>query len=373
MKKALSITAALLAAALCLTLAFAAGGDAGDPLVSLGYLQGIFQQTVNTAVDTELAEADNELRTGVSDDLAALRASAEAAAGQNYAPVATEVTLKYGDTLTGPTGLVVTPLGGDVTLAVTYGAVVDITDGSEVPTDTLLTVDHRYLVAEDSLVRFVVSSPAAVVSYQGNYALSYSTGVPDYYSIACALRQLGLFMGSGTGIGEGFDLYLTPTRGESLVMFIRMLGEEDLALACDYTHPFTDVPSWLDPYVAWAYTNGYTNGVGNNKFGSSQPIVAIEYQEFLLRALGYSVAGVHDYTTSLERSVEHGALTQGEYEMLKDSELLRAHMAYVSYYTMDVILSGSQMTLAQSLESKGIFTGFQLTQARYTVSTPRVQ
>ena len=155
-------------------------------------------------------------------------------------------------------------------------------------------------------------------------------------------------------------------------MFIRILGEEADALACTYTHPYTDVPGWMDRYVAWAYHNGYTNGVSPTKFGTAQPIAAVEYEEFLLRALGYSVAGVHDYTTSLERALELGALTNGEYEMLKGQPFLRAHVAYVSYYTLDMVLSGSQQTLAQRLESEGLFTASLLSAARDRVDSSRV-
>ena len=38
---------------------------------------------------------------------------------------------------------------------------------------------------------------------------------------------------------------------------------------------------------------GYTSGVAADRFGSGQPVTAVEYEEFLLRALGYSVAGAN--------------------------------------------------------------------------------
>ena len=155
-------------------------------------------------------------------------------------------------------------------------------------------------------------------------------------------------------------------------MFIRILGEEDDALACTYEHPFTDVPEWLDRYAAWAWYQGYSNGIGNNLFGTTQPVSAVEYQEFLLRALGYSVAGVDDYLTSLERALEHGALTDAEYFLLMDSTFLRAHVAYLSYYNLDTLVSGTYMTLAQQLQQQNIFTFQQLVRAREYVSSSRL-
>ncbi len=372
MKKALAAAALFLALALCLTAALAAGGDASDPLVSLSYLEGLFSQSVDASLGSSLDLSDDAVRSHVRHQLDSMESSVEAVAGQNYAPTAAEATLKEGDVLTGSTGLVVIPLGGEVRLTLAAGAVVDATDGREVPTGSPLASRHRYIVAEESLAHFTVASPSAVLSYQGGYAFSLSAGSPDYYAVACALRDLDLFRGTGSGIGEGFDLHLAPTRAEGLVMFIRILGEESDALACSYAHPFKDVPGWMDRYVAWAYNRGYTNGISPSQFGPSLTISAAEYQEFLLRALGYSVAGVHDYTTSLDRALQHGALTVGEYGMLQNAPFLRAHVAYVSYYALDMVLSGSQQTLAQRLESAGLFTEYQLSAARSQVNFPRV-
>ena len=192
------------------------------------------------------------------------------------------------------------------------------------------------------------------------------------FSAACALREAGLFRGSGSGVGDGFDLYLAPTRGESLVMFLRLLGEEADALAYTGAHPFTDVPGWLDRYVAWAWQRGYTSGVAADRFGSDQPVSAVEYEEFLLRALGYSTAGVDDYTTSLERALGLGALTQGEYTMLRETVFLRAHAAYVSWYSLDMPLNGGTETLARHLISAGRMTEAQLEAARTQINFSRI-
>ena len=155
-------------------------------------------------------------------------------------------------------------------------------------------------------------------------------------------------------------------------MFIRLLGEESDAVACTYTHPFADVPAWLDRYVAWAYQRGYANGVAPTRFAPANPLSAVEYQEFLLRALGYSIAGVHDYSTSLERALDCGALTNGEYVLLTSQPFSRAHVAYVSYYSLETTVSGSRQTLAQRLEEARFFTETQLNDAKDLVNSQRV-
>jgi len=370
MKKALSIAAFFLTLSVCLGLALAS--NASDPLVSLSHLSGLFSQSVDTALEHRLDQADQALRADTQQELTAFEASVQAALGQEYAPTPCEITLNEGSSIVGPTGLVVIPLAGDVVVSISSGAVVDATDGSEVPSGSALQSTHRYIVAEESLARFTAASPTAVLTYQGKYGFALAADSPDYFSIANALRDLGLFRGTGSAIGQGFDLHKAPTRAESLVMFIRILGEEADALACPYEHPFTDVPAWADRYVAWAYAQGYTNGVSPSAFGTTQAVSAVEYQEFILRALGYSIAGVHDYSTSLERALELGSLTAGEYQLLKNEAFLRAHVAYLSYYSLDMFLSGSPFTLAQQLESAGIFSILQLQQARSQVASIRI-
>ena len=60
MKKPLTAAAILLALALCLTAAFAAGGSAADPLISLSYLQEVFSPQATARAEEKLALARYE-------------------------------------------------------------------------------------------------------------------------------------------------------------------------------------------------------------------------------------------------------------------------------------------------------------------------
>ncbi|MDD2637132.1 MAG: hypothetical protein PHW82_16705, partial [Bacteroidales bacterium] len=77
----------------------------------------------------------------------------------------------------------------------------------------------------------------------------YSADTANAETKAAALKQLGLFKGVSD---TNFDLNRAPTRTESLVMLIRVLGKEAEALNGSFSHPFTDVPSWADKYVGYA-------------------------------------------------------------------------------------------------------------------------
>lgn len=334
--------------------AAATGGSSDDPLVSLSYLNGTYTDTVRQKVDALLSGGE----TPVS--------SASSAAGW------TEARLKSGDALSGSTGTNMMVSAGNVVVSFSSGAVVDATVGAEIASGSTLDARHRYIVAEDTSAVFSVFGKTAVVNYQGPYAVTASDAT-DYNAMAQALKSLHLFRGSLTGYGSGFDLEVSPTRLQALIMFIRLLGEEEEALACTETAPFTDIGSG-DParYVAYAYSKGYTNGFTKTTFNPSQKVNAHQYTEFVLRALGYSDTGTVDLSGTLDRAVTCGVLTAGERDMLARDPFLRAELVYISFYALDAQISGTGQTLRQSLIGKGIFTQSESTAASAMISSPRI-
>ena len=325
--------------------AFAAAGGTSDPLASLSYLTGTFTDAVDRQVEEKLDASDQAIRTGTS-----------GTAG-GAVSTWTETRLKEGDVLTGSTGTGVLVLAGSGRVTFTGGAVVDVTTGTTVSSGASLSVNHRYLVAEDTTAAFTVTSKTAVVDYQGPYGFRYS-GTTDYNAMAAALKTMHLFQGSFTGYGQGYDLEVAPTRMQALIMFIRVLGEEDEALAYTGTCPFKDVAagSQSAKYAGYAYSKGYTNGYSADTFRPSQTVTASQYMEFILRALGYSSADNKDLSGTLTNALTNGVITEGELAALQGGTFLRADLAYVSYYALDAAVSGSRQTLGDTLMDKGVFT-----------------
>ena len=350
---------------LCVLLAAAvwafAAGDAGDPLASLSYLTGTFTDMVEDQVDQRLDASDAELLAGGSDSAAG--GTAQSAATW------TESRLKQYDVLQGVTGTNVLLLAGGMQVTYSGGTVVDVTTGTTVSSGTALVKNHRYMVAEDTEAAFTVTSKTAVVDYQGIYTFTYSDGV-DYNAMASALKTLHLFKGTFTGYGEGFDLEAAPTRLQALIMFIRVLGEEEEALAWTGTTPFTDIAkgSEAERYVGYAYGKGYTNGYSATQFKPAGAVNAYQYTEFVLRAMGYSSAANTDLSDTLIRAGEAGVLTAGEIEMLQKSTFLRAELVYISYYALDTVLSDGSCTLGERLMEKDVFTDWEWETARSQVS-----
>lgn len=374
MKKRAALFSVLLAAALLLGYASAAGGSAGDPLVSLDYLRSVFLSKAETAAQERLDASGKTVYDAAEAKWRAAVAGAEAAIGSERVDAWTEAQLKQGDVLSGLTGTQAVVLAGEVRAEFSSGAVVDVTDGTELASGEALKARHRYITAEDTVALFIVSSRTAVLDYCGDYHFALSAAAPDYSAMASSLKALSLFKGTDTGYGGGFDLEVTPTRIQALIMLIRLLGEEDEALACTSSAPFKDISAgyWGRPYIAYAYEKGYTNGVENNNFAPDRATDGGMYVEFILRALGYSDTTQTDVSTAADRALSAGVLTAGERAALRANSFLRADIAYLSWYALGTPLSGGTLTLHEKLESAGVFTPEAYVRMRALVTSARL-
>ena len=367
MKKYAIIFALCLVAVLGIVSVLAAG-DAEDPLISLSYLAGTYRDSVNTAIQEKLNSAEHAFWKESNSKLN----SAGIVPGADWADAWTESRLKSGDVLWGTTGLSVLVLAGDVTVAYGSGEVVDITTGDVVPGGTTLTVDHRYLVTEDTTAYFTVIGKTAVVNYMGLFGIIPSDAT-DYNAMADALKTLHLFRGSYTGFGSGYDLEVAPTRLQALIMFIRVLGEEEAALAYTETPPFTDISpgTTAAKYVGYAYEKGYTNGYSDGTWRPGGATNVNQYTSFLLRALGHSVAG-ESISLSLGRAQAVNLITAEDAAALSTETFLRAHLVYLSYRALDVSDAAAGLPLRDVLLSKGVFTIEEYASALAQANSPLV-
>ena len=344
-------------------MAFAAGGGASDPLVSLSYLLETFTEEVEEKVEDRLDESDKSI----------LEQAESGKVPAETVSTWTETRLKKGDSLQGVTGTNVLLLAGSMQILCQEGTVIDVTTGEVIPNGSNMVVNHRYMVAEDTTALFTVTSKTAVLDYQGSYEFDYSDEV-DYNAMAAALKELNLFKGSFTGYGEGFDLEFVPTRLQALIMFIRVLGEEEEALAWTGTTHFTDVSkgSQAEKYVGYAYEKGYTNGYNATQFKPGNAVNAYQYTEFVLRAMGYSSAANTNLADTLDRAVMAGVLTSGEATVLQLDRFLRADLVYISYYALEADLPDGEQTLAEMLMDQEVFTNRAWRDANELVKSRRM-
>ena len=145
----LALCAAGLAAALA-GGALALGN--GDSLISLSYLTDTFLPSAQS----QLEEIQNDAMQEAYDQAAAQLHGGTGTSGLYSADFQSR-TFSQGDTITLSTGSGLMIYGGTGELAHS-GAVIDVTDGTTVPSGTRLTAGHRYLVGEDTSAALAVRS-----------------------------------------------------------------------------------------------------------------------------------------------------------------------------------------------------------------------
>ena len=365
-------------ALLCASVALAVGGSAEDPLISKSYIDGEYTTQTLAKAEERIAQSHDALYQEAAAGLKTIYDTYAARVGGGtgtYHSAFTDLRVKEGDQIQVSAGSGFLLLAGSADLSCTGNKTIDLSSGWENGTGALET-GRRYLVSEDTVATLTVTSPTAVLSLEGYHTLTESSST-DYNALAGALRTLGLFQGSGTGYGSGYDLEAAPTRIQGLILLLRLIGEEEAALASTAACPFTDVPDWCRPYVAYAYAQGYTNGMDEEGgiFGTNDTLTAGQYVTFLLRALGYRDSGeAPDFTwdTALERAVELGVLTPGEEAMLTSETFLRAQVVYLSYFALDAPCQDGSGTLLERLVSGGVLDGAVASVVRSGVEVSRL-
>lgn len=351
------LAAGLLALIVLISCAAVYAASGGESLITQTYLEETYVPGVLEQAQARVEEKTQSIYQSASSVLEG-RHSAYLNGG-SFASALTDYRFKEGDVLTLPAGSGVLLLAGGA--SVSTGTLVDVTAGTALSAGAALTARHRGLAAEGGGT-VTVTSDTAVLSLEGAYTIVPGSGV-GYNALADALRDMGLFQGTGTAYGSGYDLEVAPTRLVGLVMFLRLIGEEGAALSSTAANPFVDTPAWCDRYVAYAYEQGYTQGIGPGLdgrlyFGANTNITAGEYVTFLLRALGYTDSGTSpDFTwsTALDRAVELGVLTSAERTALNSGSFLRAQVVYLSYFALSAPLKdGSGILLDKTAASSGV-------------------
>jgi len=182
------------------------------------------------------------------------------------------------------------------------------------------------------------------------------------------LNALGLFQGTDTG----YDLENTATRIQGLIMMIRLLGEEDKALAADPAkNPFTDVADWAKPYTSYGYEKGYAAGRSETSFDPDGALDFKSYTTFMLRALGYDdQKGDFHWATAPHHAAEIGMMDNASAKAVSaEPTFYRSDMVDMSYATLTMNMKTGGITLAEKLINAGVFTKAQ-GQAQGVLSGP---
>lgn len=388
--KGLRIAALLLAMLTIFCGATALAVDTvSDPLVTRSYLQTAFSAPVSDYLTaalemlTDSLQAKKEGLWTAAADYAAQQAAEQLTQGltqqvtlrarellaQQTAPSASDegmrqVTLRRGETVTGTPGASVIFVTGAGQIAGPAGSVVlNVTAGSTRTPGLAIKTGILYMILADDGSGIQVTSDSALVLVRDGARAGYEE---KYTVYADALKVMDLFRGTGVS----YELERAPTRQEALVMLIRLLGEEQEALACTAETPFKDPPIWADgkKYIAYGYVMGYTNGTSPTTFSPTVNSALEQYLTFVLRALGYKDGTDFVWnTTSRDLAVQLGLLSRGELDVIAREGFMRDHVVLISYRALFARLKDSGVTLAEQLISRGIITWEQFDTARSMV------
>ncbi|MBM6681964.1 S-layer homology domain-containing protein [Pseudoflavonifractor capillosus] len=127
---------------------------------------------------------------------------------------------------------------------------------------------------------------AAMISglmVMGSSAASYADVTSEDNQEAIeVLQAVGIMVGDENG---DFNPDQKVTRNEMAVVMCNLM---DYTVASyKGTSPFTDVPTWAEPYVAACYTNGITSGISATTYGGSDTVTTGQAALMLEKALGY--------------------------------------------------------------------------------------
>ncbi len=389
----------MLSLMLCLSVlacaAAYAAGDASDPLISLSYITGTFVPSVLGEAEIEAGKAvqkalppalerleaaaargaaipslpivsgdgvivDDEFVAAVNKEIAR-RGGGSAGSSDSGVSV---LSLRAGERLRVAPGSAFTLLSGSAKLDGARSAeFVDVSTAGGGYAGIPVSQHDLYVLANDRIAGLYQQSPGEVL-VRGSCQV-----VPVYQVSHTDTAEFLAYLGLFRGTGSGFSLEREATRLEGLIMFLRLLGEEEAALAYEGSHPFSDVPYWADRvadrYVAYAYAKGYAAGVGNGKFGASDPVTFEQYMTFLLRALGYSSETDFNWADAPAAAEQYGAVTAAEREHFLRTGFYRDGVAYISFRALFAQMKGSEQTLLDRLYAAGAITDAQREAALY--------
>ncbi|MBO5727920.1 MAG: S-layer homology domain-containing protein [Oscillospiraceae bacterium] len=287
------LIALLVCAALMLGAAVAAGLADGDSLITKSYLEQIFMpsaveqgvQQVKTDLDTTYEQAEQSLDTLAEGYLSQVGAGESGGYGWGYE----RRTFGAYDQINLETGSGVLVEAGRLRLT-HEGTVVDVTAGESVPSGTVLTPAHRYLVAEDTHAQLTVESDAARLALEGEFYRAASGRdttpftdifVDDWYREAVGTAyRLGLF--AGTGDGSLFAPHMKLDRAMMMTVLFHLAGDPDQE-RFSVTKTFPDVKKgeWYESYVCWAGEQGISAGYGDGSFQPLKTLTRREVVQFL--------------------------------------------------------------------------------------------
>lgn len=283
----------ILALIACGGYALAAGGGAGDPLISLSYLV----DTVKNAIIGEAEEKVEEQIGAVYGDYVDRLEDASYfySSDMSHAPQFTDIVLEESGYVELGHFACFMPTEGRFVMRVTEGDVIDISTGETVTDGTVMTLNHKYFAAENAVARAVAYSPDAVGFIDGYYNVGEATGFADNDMFCDMFGHWGaeyVYELYNIGVVDGVDDHkFSPNTKVTRGMLVTILGRVYGVSPDHYTDTGfvdVDIDKWYGPYVAWAQESGIVDGYEDDTFKPENYITREQMALIFMRFAGHT-------------------------------------------------------------------------------------
>ena len=197
------------------------------------------------------------------------------------------------------------------------------------------------------------------------------------------LQAVGIMVGDEKG---NFNPDQQVTRNEMAVVMSNLMAYN--VATYKNTSPFTDVPTWAEPYVAACYTNGLTAGSSDTIYGGNDIVTTGQAALMLEKALGYfqyqadygsdwlveatkqgSIAGLfEDVDTGATEALSRNDVAQMVLNAL-EADMVNADKNGSDVQVGDIVISGGKATYTARTSSDSKYNKIDATRVdgKYTV------
>lgn len=186
--------------------------------------------------------------------------------------------------------------------------------------------------------------------------ISESAG-PSFAQASDLAAELGVLRGDGQGVTEAY-LAKSTTRIQAAILYLRLLGKEQEALAYTGTDTFADTASAGKanaPVLAYLRNHpeyGW-NGTGGNRFEPAALVTSQQLYKVMLEALGYKSGKDFEYSDTLAFAASKGLSRAAAAAPFKNADLAVALIEALQA----TVKTGSKTLAAQLVELKAIPAG----------------
>ncbi|MDF2530461.1 MAG: Ig domain protein [Clostridia bacterium] len=216
------------------------------------------------------------------------------------------------------------------------------------------------------LIALVLAFALVFSSFTAAFA---DTAIP---ADAQATKDLGMLVGSGSGVTIEY-LNENPTRLQTAIMFLRLKGLEQTALAYTGTTNFADADQvvWAGGKNIMAYLNNNPQlgwgGIGNNKFNPNAAVDAASYYKVMLETLGYKQGTDFEWT-----GIMAFAATKGLVKVANASNYTVNDLATATIEALKATVKAGNETLVAQLVKAGVISEAAAVAAGIYVAAPTV-